>query len=135
MYHRQDLHSLGIDVDFVQDNHSLSYQTGTLRGLHFQAPPTLRTSLYVAVADLFSTSRLTLDAVVQRLVSGLDMSYQVKMGISFFAKGFAHGFMTLEPDTEIIYKCSDYYAPRSEGSLRWDDPDIGICWQMMECPF
>jgi len=130
-YNRDRLAEHGITVDFVQDNHSLSAQVGTVRGLHFQAPPH-------AQAKLVRCGRGALFDVAVDLRRG-SPSYGRWFGVELsfengkqllIPAGFAHGFVTRVPDTEIIYKCSDFYAPQTEGALRFDDPDIGIDWQM-----
>ncbi|SFS19559.1 dTDP-4-dehydrorhamnose 3,5-epimerase [Yoonia litorea] len=128
-WNRAALASEGIEFDFVQDNHSLSREAGTVRGLHFQTPPH-------AQAKLVRCGRGRL----------LDIAVDIRKGSPFYGSwvsvelsfengrqllipaGFAHGFVTLEADTEIIYKCSDYYAPACDRSLQFDDPDIGIDW-------
>ena len=119
----------GIDLDFVQDNHSLSAAAGTLRGLHFQAPPH-------AQDKLVRCGRGVLFDVAVDIRKG-SPSYGEWFGIELSAengkqllvpKGFLHGFITRAPMTEIIYKCTDYYAPECDGAVRWDDPDIGIDW-------
>ncbi|MEM8822487.1 MAG: dTDP-4-dehydrorhamnose 3,5-epimerase [Pseudomonadota bacterium] len=125
----------GIDVDFVQDNHSLSSQAGTVRGLHFQAPPHAQVKLVRCGRGAF-----------------FDVAVDIRRGSPTFGKwvgveltqnngrqllipaGFLHGFVTRAPDTEIVYKCSDIYAPDSEGALRFDDPDLGIDWGLTEGP-
>lgn len=123
----------GIDIDFVQDNHSLSAQVGTIRGLHFQAPPH-------AQAKLVRCGRGRLFDVAVDIRRGsptFGQWYGVELSAENGAQllipaGFAHGFVTREPDTEIVYKCSDYYAPQAEGSVRYDDPAIGIDWGVTE---
>lgn len=125
----------GIDVDFVQDNHSLSREAGTLRGLHFQTPPHAQTklvrcargSLFDVAVDIRQGSP-TFGQWVGKVLSE-DNGKQL-----FIPAGFAHGFVTLEPCSEIVYKCSDYYAPETEGSIRWDDPTIGIDWPLTGAP-
>ena len=128
-YSRRKYSELGIDVEFVQDNHSLSREVGTLRGLHFQAPPH-------AQAKLVRCGRGALFDVAVDIRRG-SPTYGQWEGYELSAEngaqlyvpvGFAHGFVTLEPDSEIVYKCSDYYAPETEGSILWNDPDIGIDW-------
>ncbi len=128
-WNRAALAARGIGIDFVQDNHSLSARAGTLRGLHFQAPPH-------AQAKLVRCGRGRLFDVAVDLRRG-SPSYGRWVGVELsfdngrqllIPAGFAHGFVTREPDTEIVYKCSDIYAPEAEGALRWDDPDIGIDW-------
>ncbi len=119
----------GLDYDFVQDNHSLSAQVGTVRGLHFQRPPH-------AQAKLVRCGRGRLyDVVVDIRVGSPSFGDWVGVELSFengkqllIPEGFLHGFITRAPDTEIIYKCTDYYAPDCDGAVRFDDPAIGIDW-------
>lgn len=121
----------GINVDFVQDNHSLSRQSGTVRGLHFQSPPH-------AQDKLVRCSRGRLFDVAVDIRKG-SPTYGQWFGAELSAEngrqmlvpqGFLHGFATCEPDTEICYKCSDYYAPECDGTVRFDDPEIGIDWNL-----
>jgi len=134
-YSRQKYLELGIDVEFVQDNHSLSRDVETLRGLHFQAPPHAqgklvrcgRGALFDVAVDIRRGSN-TYGQWVGHVLSA-ENGHQLYVPV-----GFAHGFVTLEPDSEIVYKCSDYYAPETEGALRWDDPDIGIEWPLKGNP-
>ncbi|WP_168174477.1 dTDP-4-dehydrorhamnose 3,5-epimerase [Thioclava sp. F1Mire-8] len=121
----------GIEIDFVQDNHSVSQAVGTVRGLHFQAPPHAQAKLVRC-----GRGRLWDVAVDIRKGSptygqwfGTELSFENGKQLLIPA-GFAHGFVTLEPGTEIVYKCSDYYAPECEGAIRWDDPDLGIDWPL-----
>jgi dTDP-4-dehydrorhamnose 3,5-epimerase len=134
-YSRQLYAEMGVDDEFVQDNHSLSPAVGTVRGLHFQAPPN-------AQAKLVRCGRGAIFDVAVDIRRG-SPTYGRWAGYTLSAEngaqlyipvGFAHGFATLEPDSEIIYKCSDYYAPETEGALRWDDPDIGIKWPLTGAP-
>lgn len=127
--------NLGIEAVFVQDNHSLSAAVGTVRGLHFQVPPH-------AQAKLVRCGRGAIFDVAVDIRRG-SPTYGRWAGFTLSAEngaqlyipvGFAHGFATLEPDSEIIYKCSDYYAPETEGALRWDDSDIGIAWPLTAAP-
>ena len=119
----------GIDIDFVQDNHSFSVAQGTVRGLHFQSPPH-------AQAKLVRCGRGALfDVAVDIRVGSPTYGKWVGFELSFdngkqllIPTGFLHGFATLTPDCEVIYKCSDYYAPECDGAVRFDDPDIGIDW-------
>lgn len=126
-YSRRLYADLGINVEFVQDNHSLSRSVGTLRGLHFQGPPT-------AQGKLVRCGRGAIFDVAVDIRRG-SPSYGHWQGYKLSAKnghqlyvpvGFAHGFVTLEPDSEIVYKCTDYYAPKTEGAVRWDS--CGIDW-------
>tara|TARA_R110002110_G_scaffold412641_1_gene638799 strand:+ start:24188 stop:24712 length:525 start_codon:yes stop_codon:yes gene_type:complete len=123
---------LGINERFVQDNHSLSAEIGTVRGLHFQAPPAAQAKLVRcgrgAIFDVAVDIRKG-SATYGKWV-GYELS--VENGAQLFIPaGFAHGFATLQPDSEIIYKCSDYYEPETEGALRWDDPAIDINWPLL----
>lgn len=125
----------GIDVTFVQDNHSLSRRAGTLRGLHYQSPPHAQDKLVrCARGALFDV------AVDIRKGSptfghwfGAELSAENGRQM-LIPKGFLHGFVAHAPDTEICYKCSDYYAPDCDGAIRFDDPDIGIDWGLSGPP-
>ncbi|WP_164512300.1 dTDP-4-dehydrorhamnose 3,5-epimerase [Oceaniglobus ichthyenteri] len=122
---------LGINENFVQDNHSLSAEIGTVRGLHFQAPPAAQAKLVRcgrgAIFDVAVDIRK--DSPTYGKWVGYELSAENGAQL-FIPAGFAHGFATLLPDSEIIYKCSDYYAPETERALRWDDPAIGIDWSL-----
>jgi dTDP-4-dehydrorhamnose 3,5-epimerase len=130
-YSRAKLAQAGIGIEFVQDNHSLSRVVGTVRGLHFQAPPHAQDKLVRcgrgALFDVAVDIRKGSPTYGQWV--GYELSFENGRQLLVPA-GFAHGFMTLEPDTEIVYKCSDYYAPETEGALLWSDPDIGIDWPL-----
>lgn len=119
----------GLDVGFVQDNHSMSGAVGTLRGLHYQRPPH-------AQDKLVRCTRGAIFDVAVDIRKG-SPSYGRWVGVELTAqngkqllvpKGFLHGFVTRVPDTEVQYKCSDIYAPDCDGGIRWDDPTIGIDW-------
>ena len=128
-YNRRVYTELGVDVEFVQDNHSLSAAVGTVRGLHFQAPPRAQAKLVRcgrgAIFDVAVDIRRGSPTYGRWVGYTLSAANGAQL---YIPAGCAHGFATLEPDSEIVYKCSDYYAPETEGSLRWDDPDIGIDW-------
>lgn len=128
-YSRRKYSELGIDVEFVQDNHSLSREVGTLRGLHFQAPPHAQAKLVRcgrgAIFDVAVDIRRGSPTYGQW--KGYELSAENGNQL-YIPVGFAHGFVTLEPDSEIVYKCSDYYALETEGAILWNDPDIGIDW-------
>jgi dTDP-4-dehydrorhamnose 3,5-epimerase len=123
----------GIDIDFVQDNHSLSTQVGTVRGLHFQAPPHAQVKLVRCgrgcLFDVAVDIRRGSPTFGQWV--GEELSFENGKQLLIPA-GFLHGFVTRQPDTEIIYKCSDYYSPECDGAVRFDDPDIGIDWGLNE---
>lgn len=119
----------GITAQFVQDNHSLSLSQGTIRGLHFQAPPHAQDKLvrcgHGALFDVAVDIRKGSSTYGQWF--GTELSFENGKQLLVPA-GFAHGFVTRAPETEIIYKCSDYYAQETEGALAWDDPQVGIDW-------
>lgn len=128
-WNRARLAEHGIDLDFVQDNHSLSAAVNTVRGLHFQSPPH-------AQDKLVRCGRGMLFDVAVDIRKG-SPSYGHWVGVELSAEngkqllvpqGFLHGFATRVPDTEIIYKCTDTYAPDCDGAVRFDDPDIGVDW-------
>lgn len=128
-WNRAALKSAGIDIEFVQENHSMSQAEGTVRGLHFQAPPNAQDKLV-------------------RVVRGRiwDVAVDIRRGASTYGQwvgaeisadawnqilvpvGFAHGFCTLEPETEVIYMVSDYYSPKVDQSILWNDPALAIDW-------
>ena len=128
-WNQRVMEAAGIEIAFVQDNHSLSRDVGTVRGLHFQSPPH-------AQAKLVRCGRGALYDVAVDVRRG-SPSYGKWVGVELSAdngrqllipEGFLHGFVTREPDTEVIYKCSDFYAPECDGAVRFDDPDFGIDW-------
>ncbi len=128
-YNQERANAAGITMTFVQDNHSLSHEVGTVRGLHFQSPPHAQDKLVRC-----GRGRLFDVAVDIRKGSptygkwvGVDLSFDNGKQLLIPA-GFLHGFVTREPDTEIVYKCSDYYAPECDGAVRFDCPTIGIDW-------
>ncbi|WP_120499332.1 dTDP-4-dehydrorhamnose 3,5-epimerase [Roseovarius sp. EL26] len=134
-WNRKTLATHGVDIDFVQDNHSLSATVGTVRGLHFQSPPHAQAKLVRC-----GRGRLFDVAVDIRKGSptygkwfGAELSFENGLQL-LIPEGFLHGFITREPDTEIVYKCSDYYAPECDGAVRFDDPDIGIDWGLSTDP-
>ncbi len=133
VYSRAAFVEAGIGIDFVQDNHSLSAEKGTVRGLHFQTPPfgqdklvrVVRGSILDVAVDLRRSSS-SYGKHVSAVISA-DEWNQILVPI-----GFAHGFMTLEPNTEVIYKVSNYYAPDHDKGLLWNDPELGIDWPLPE---
>lgn len=131
VYNTKAFADAGIDIVFVQDNHSLSADKGTVRGLHFQSPPfaqdklvrVVRGAVFDVAVDLRRSSPTYGKHV--RAVLSADAWNQLLVPI-----GFAHGFMTLEPNTEVIYKVSNYYAPAHDHGLLWNDPALGIEWPL-----
>ncbi len=128
-WNRARLTDAGIDIDFVQDNHSLSHAAGTLRGLHFQTPPRAqaklvrcgRGRLFDVAVDIRRGSPTFGQWVGEEL--SCDNGRQL-----LIPEGFLHGFVTREPDTEVLYKCSAPYAPDCDRAVRFDDPALGIDW-------
>ncbi|MFL5077532.1 MAG: dTDP-4-dehydrorhamnose 3,5-epimerase [Microvirga sp.] len=128
-FNRRDLAALGITAEFLQDNQSLSVPASTVRGLHFQLPPApqaklvrvLRGSIFDVAVDLRKGSPSYLRWCGVTLSAGGGEQLYVP-------RGFAHGFCTLEPETEVAYKVDGYYAPECDSGLLWNDPDLGIAW-------
>lgn len=119
----------GLDLTFVQDNHSRS-QKGVLRGLHFQNPGPQGKLVRVtrgAVFDVAVDLRQSSPTFGKWL--GVELSAQNKRML-WVPEGFAHGFLTLEEDTDFLYKCTAPYAPQSEHTLAWNDPAVGIDWPL-----
>lgn len=127
-YNKETFKKIGIDVDFVQDNQSLSSK-GTLRGLHFQKPPYAQAKLVrvitgsiLDVAVDIRTDSKTYGEYFSLVLSGKNKR------MLYIPEGFAHGFLALEDNTLIQYKCSDLYNKESEGGIVWNDSDININW-------
>ena len=128
-WNRAALAEAGIDIDFCQDNHSLSAERHTLRGLHFQTPPHAQDKLVRVVAGTI------LDVAVDIRTGSTSYGHWVAVPLSaetgnqlLVPKGFAHGFLTLTPGAQVVYKCSDFYVPGADSAIRWDDPALGIDW-------
>lgn len=133
IYNRKRYLGYGIVSEFVQDNHSVSKQIGTLRGLHFQAPPRAQGKLvrcskgaiYDVAVDIRMGSPTYGNWEGYELTA--DNGHQL-----YIPKGYAHGFLTLMPYTEIAYKCTDYYAPETEGCIIWNDPELLVNWPIKD---
>ncbi|MBZ9656065.1 dTDP-4-dehydrorhamnose 3,5-epimerase [Phyllobacterium lublinensis] len=128
-YNAESFAAAGISLQFVQDNHSLSASRGVLRGLHYQLPPRAQDKLVRVVKGSI------LDVVVDIRKSSPTFRKWISLEVSakkwnqiLVPKGFAHGFVTLEDNTEVVYKVTDYYSPEHDRSLRFDDPSIDIEW-------
>ena len=123
----------GLDHDFVQDNHSLSARKGTLRGLHYQSPPRAQAKLVRcgrgALWDVAVDARAGSPTYGQWF--GLELSFDNGRQLMIPA-GFLHGFVTLPDDVEIVYKCTDFYAPDCDGAVAWDS--CGIDWPLDGAP-
>ncbi len=131
VWKRQPLADAGVDVDFVQDNHSLSAERNVVRGLHYQRPPSAQAKLIRVVRGAI------LDVAVDVRAGSPTFGRHVSAVLSaanwrqmFVPKGFAHGFCTLEPDTEVIYKVDAYYDAAADAGILWNDPALGIDWPL-----
>ena len=125
----------GLNLSFVQDNHSMSAKVGTLPGLHFQTPPHAQDKL------VRCSKGAILDVAVD--IRRGSPTYGKWVGVELseangkqllVPKGFLHGFVTRSENTEVQYKCTDVYAPDCDGGIRWDDPEIGIDWGLTGDP-
>lgn len=128
-YARRALAEQGLHDEFVQDNHSFSNAAGVIRGLHFQIDPHPQGKLVRvtrgAVYDVAVDLRRGSPTFGQHAASILSAKNWSQMWIPV---GFAHGFCTIEPETEVIYKVTDYYAPQCDRGVAFDDPELGIAW-------
>ena len=123
--------AVGLDVRFVQDNQSFSAQTGTIRGLHFQRPPHAQAKLVRCVRGSIMDYAVDLRRGSPTYGEWVGAKLTAEGGEQLFVPiGFAHGFITLEPDVEVAYKVSDVYAPDCDGGIVWNDPAIGIDWPL-----
>ena len=130
-WHQARLAEQGIDSVFCQDNHSLSRPVGTLRGLHFQTPPRAQNKLVRCVAGSIWDVAVDVRAGSPTFGEWVATTLSAENGDQLFIPvGFAHGFVTLEPDCEVIYKVDDYYAPECDGGIAWDDPDLALPWPL-----
>lgn len=128
-YNKRILEQVGIAIDFIQDNHSFSKEAGVLRGLHFQLTPKAQTKLVRvctgAIFDVIVDIRKDSDTYGQWI--SVILSEENKRQV-LIPKGFAHGFCTIVPNTNVIYKVDEYYDPKLDRGVLWNDPDIGIDW-------
>ena len=132
-WNRDSWREAGIDLEFTQDNHSLSAQAGVLRGLHFQAPPRAQDKLVRVVTGSVLDVAVDARKGSPRYGEWVAVEISAEKGNQLLVpKGFLHGFLTLTPDTHFLYKCTDTYAPDSEGAVIWNDPDLGIEWGIEE---
>jgi len=133
VYSKRDYATIGIHSDFIQDNHSLSRHKSVLRGLHFQLPPFAQAKLLrVLRGSIFD---VVVDIRVGSPTFGRYMAAELSAGDwnqIFIPQGFAHGFCTLETETEILYKVDHYYSAEHDRGILWRDPDIGIAWPVSE---
>jgi len=129
-WNKVNMAATGIEIDFVQDNHSFSANKGTVRGLHYQAPPYAQDKLVRAaigsILDIAVDVRLGSPTYGQWVAELLTEENGHQLLVP---KGFLHGFITCEDNVHVMYKCSNIYAPEADGGVRFDDPDLAIDWQ------
>lgn len=129
VYSEPTFAKLGINCRFVQDNHSLSSPRFTLRGLHFQVPPRGQDKLVRCIRGRIFDVAVDIRKGSPTFGTWVGAELSAENGHQLFIPvGFAHGFVTLDEDCEVTYKCSDTYAPEQDGGIRWDDPAIAIAW-------
>ena len=117
----------GLNVDFVQDNLSLS-RRGILRGLHFQQPNPQGKLVYVIEGEVFDVAvDLRRNSTTFGKWFGMTLSGENRLQF-YLPPGFAHGFAVTSETALFAYKCTDFYAPRNEVTIAWNDPDVGVCW-------
>jgi dTDP-4-dehydrorhamnose 3,5-epimerase len=130
-YNRKRLVELGVDVVFLQDNHSMSRAAGVLRGLHFQRPPHAQAKLVRCVRGRIWDVAVDVRAGSPTYGRWEAAELSADNGLQLFVPvGFAHGFVTLEPDAEVEYKVSDFYDPACEGGLAWNDAALALPWPL-----
>jgi dTDP-4-dehydrorhamnose 3,5-epimerase len=129
IFKRSSFRTAGLPYDFVQDNVSLSCQAGTLRGMHWQVPPHAQAKLVRvgrgAVLDMVVDLRRGSPTYGQHFAVELSAANRLQLLVP---RGFAHGFLTLEPDSEVIYKCDALYNAAAERGVYWADPDLDLPW-------
>jgi dTDP-4-dehydrorhamnose 3,5-epimerase len=128
-YNAESYARAGIDLLFVQDNHSYSAAAGVLRGLHYQLPPRSQDKLLRVVRGSIFDVAVDIRRSSKTFGKWVSLEVSAEKGNQILVpKGFAHGFVTLVPDTEVIYKVTDTYSQEHERSIRFDDPAIGVKW-------
>jgi dTDP-4-dehydrorhamnose 3,5-epimerase len=130
-WNRDRMREAGLDLDWAQDNHSMSVAAGTVRGLHYQAPPRAQAKLVRVLAGAI------LDVAVDARAGSPSFGRHVAVELSadngrqlLIPEGFLHGFATRAPMTHVAYKCTDTWSPAHDGAVAWDDPDLGIDWSL-----
>ncbi|WP_057911625.1 dTDP-4-dehydrorhamnose 3,5-epimerase [Peribacillus muralis] len=130
-YNEENFKKAGIDIVFIQDNHSFSAIKGTLRGLHYQKDPKAQTKLVRCTkGSIFDVAiDIQKESPTYGEWFGVELSEENKKQL-LVPKGFAHGFMTLTDDVEVQYKVDELYSPENDRGIIWNDPEIGIQWPM-----
>jgi len=128
-YNSQAMQAAGLDMNFVQDNQSYSASAGTVRGLHYQAPPFAQGKLVRvlrgSILDVAVDARKGSPTYGQSVSATLSAAGAEQLWVPI---GFLHGFITLEPDTEVFYKVTNYYSRECDGAVRWNDPELSVGW-------
>jgi len=133
VYNERTFSAYGISDRFVQDNHSLSVPVGTLRGLHFQTAPFEQAKLVRCIRGRIFDVAVDIRRGSPTFGQWVGAELSAENGRQLYIpSGFAHGFVTLEPSTEVTYKVSSLYSPENDGGLLWSDPQIGIEWPLTE---
>ncbi|TPI29075.1 dTDP-4-dehydrorhamnose 3,5-epimerase [Mesorhizobium sp. B3-2-1] len=128
-YNAEHFSQAGIDLTFVQDNHSYSAAPGVLRGLHYQVAPRAQDKLLRVIRGSIFDIAVDIRRASKTFGKWVALEVSAEKGNQILVpKGFAHGFVTLVPDTEVLYKVTDTYSPEHDRSIRFDDPAIGIEW-------
>jgi len=123
----------GLDMEFVQDNESLSKSVGVLRGLHFQRPPHTQAKLIRVVSGSIFDVAVDLRPSSPTFKEWRSFELSSENGLQLFVPGgFAHGFCTLSENTVVTYKVSDYYSPECDGGVRWNDPELAVAWPLAD---
>jgi dTDP-4-dehydrorhamnose 3,5-epimerase len=121
----------GVDLSFVQDNHSFSVHKGVLRGLHYQTPPAAQAKLVRVIRGAIFDVAVDIRHESPTFGQWIGLTVSAKEWNQILVpEGFAHGFVTLEPETEVLYKVSAPYSPQHDRGIRWNDPAIGIEWPL-----
>ena len=129
VYREDALRKAGIGIDFVQDNQSMSASVGVLRGLHFQSPPMAQAKLIRVIAGSIVDVAVDIRRGSPRFGRHVACVLSAAEGNQLLvSEGFAHGFCTLEPNSEVIYKVNRYYSREDDRGLLWNDPALGIAW-------
>lgn len=130
-WNRARLEAAGVSIDFCQDNHSLSRAAGTLRGMHFQTPPFAQIKLVRCLRGRIWDVAVDIRRASPTFGQWQAVELSAENGKQLLIPaGYAHGFLTLEPDCEIAYKVDAHYSAASDGGFAWDDPEVGIDWPL-----